>query len=182
MYHHLEFSGKSLQIQSMTLLERDTFLQKTSDFGVKILRSTGFLRPPMMQVAALCHRPKGSDFEILLVTSLGRKAWILPKGWPKENCSSAQAAMEEAYEEAGIHGVVSDEPIGTYNYRKSMSSGLKVACFASVYEIAVTDTAESFPEHGQREIKWAKPEDAAKLVSDSDLKELILSFTPTLQA
>ena len=38
------------------------------------------------QVAALCWRrsPKrGSVLEVLLITSLNSKRWILPKGWPE---------------------------------------------------------------------------------------------------
>ena len=38
------------------------------------------------QVAALCWRQSSkrpSQLEVLLITSLNSKRWILPKGWPE---------------------------------------------------------------------------------------------------
>ena len=53
------------------------------------------------QVAALCwrHAPKrNSQIEILLVTSLNSKRWILPKGWLEPELSAAENAAREAFE------------------------------------------------------------------------------------
>ena len=39
------------------------------------------------QVAALCWRPsprRASQIEVLLITSLNSKRWILPKGWAED--------------------------------------------------------------------------------------------------
>ena len=60
------------------------------------------------QVAALCYRRRKKDVEILLVKSLGRGNWILPKGWPMDDRSLAKAAATEAFEEAGARKAKSE--------------------------------------------------------------------------
>ena len=58
------------------------------------------------QVAALVWRKAGPEPEILLVTSRISGHWLLPKGWPMEGKSAAESALQEAFEEAGVWGVV----------------------------------------------------------------------------
>ena len=38
--------------------------------------------------------------KVLLVTTRGRRNWIIPKGWPIRNLTAAATATREAYEEA----------------------------------------------------------------------------------
>ena len=40
--------------------------------------------------------------EILLVTTRGRRRWIVPKGWPIKGLRPAKSAAREAFEEAGV--------------------------------------------------------------------------------
>jgi len=73
------------------------------------------------QVAALCWRQSSkrpSELEVLLITSLNSKRWILPKGWAEAGLSPADNAMREAFEEAGVTGKVEAKPVGTYHYLK----------------------------------------------------------------
>ena len=44
--------------------------------------------------------------KVLLVTTRGRRNWIIPKGWPIRNLTAAATATREAYEEAGLVGAV----------------------------------------------------------------------------
>jgi 8-oxo-dGTP pyrophosphatase MutT (NUDIX family) len=136
-------------------------------------------RPSLLQVAALCHRPGENGREILLVTSLGRGHWILPKGWPKKKVSSAQTALEEAFEEAGIRGKVSQAPIGTYHYTKAGRSGGILSCVATVYEVVFSEMAKNFPEKGERKVKWFKQSAAAEAVSSKELAEILRTFEPS---
>ena len=65
-----------------------------------------------MQYAALPYRQGADRFEILLVTSLGTKRWMIPKGWPMKGHAPHEAAVREALEEAGLEGQVARECIG----------------------------------------------------------------------
>lgn len=133
-------------------------------------------RPPALQIGALCHRARTSGPEVLLITS-SRGRWILPKGWPIDGLTAAQAAQQEAWEEAGVKsGTVSDGAFGSYLSEKRFDNGAVVPCETQVYPIAVTEMTDAFPEAGRRTRKWVTPAKAAKMVDDQGLSQLLLSF------
>ena len=55
---------------------------------------------------------------ICLVTSSNGKRWVIPKGLIEPNQSAGECALQEAWEEAGLTGVLQQEPIGSYVYEK----------------------------------------------------------------
>ena len=57
-------------------------------------------RETRAQFAALCYRRRKTGVEVLLVTSRDTKRWIIPKGWPMNGLTPANAAAQEAGEEA----------------------------------------------------------------------------------
>ena len=83
--------------------------------------------PPILQVAALCYRRSAKGLRILLITSRDTGRWIIPKGWPMRNRSEAQAAAREAWEEAGLRGVIDERSIGFYTYSKKVGPGRSAA-------------------------------------------------------
>ena len=130
------------------------------------------------QVAALCYRRRKKNIEILLVKSLGRGNWILPKGWPMDDRSHAKAAATEAYEEAGAKGKIKKKPIGSYRYTKSRKNGDLVKCEALAYELEVTDIKKKFPESDIRTARWFTQDKAANNVAFKQLRKLIEDFQP----
>ena len=105
------------------------------------MRGEALFREHGKQVAALCwrHSPKrGSQLEVLLITSLNSKRWIMPKGWPEPDLSPAENAAREAFEEAGVTGKISPQPIGSYHYLKERKDGGGVPCSVEVFALAVT--------------------------------------------
>ncbi|WP_143524061.1 NUDIX hydrolase [Rhizobium rhizosphaerae] len=137
-----------------------------------------FRRPARMQCAALCYRlqKKTGKPEMLVITSRDTGRWVIPKGWPMEGKSSAQAAEREAYEEAGVKGVLSETMAGAYMYEKGMNGGLKVPCRVQVYPLLVTNMLKNFPERGSRRLEWVSFEEAAARVAEPGLKALIEQF------
>ena len=69
------------------------------------------------QVAAVCYRMRGAAIEFLLVQTRGGR-WTFPKGSAEPGLTHAQAAALEAYEEAGVHGRMEEEPFARYTRRK----------------------------------------------------------------
>jgi 8-oxo-dGTP pyrophosphatase MutT (NUDIX family) len=135
-------------------------------------------RPKQLQVAALCHRGEAENREYLLVTSRSSKRWIIPKGWPMRGLKSNEAALQEAWEEAGVKkGCASSEPQGTYTYQKRKRSGWSFPVETLVYSVAVSEMADKYPEAKERTRKWVSPEAAAKLVDEPELKAIFLSRT-----
>ncbi len=125
------------------------------------------------QVAALCWR-RAPDLQVLLVTSLRTRRWILPKGWPEANLTLAEAAAREALEEAGVSGVICAEPMGHYHYLKE-KAGQALPCKVEIFCLHVTEQRSSWPEKDQREIVWMPVEQAARL-AEKGLRPLLLNF------
>lgn len=131
---------------------------------------------PLVQVAALPWREMEDGIEVMLVTSRGTGRWILPKGWPETEESLWQSAARESFEEAGLHGEASQIEVGSYYYCKMLNTGFERRCEVRVFPIEVSRIDDRWPEKGQRERKWVSPEEAAALVAEPDLSELILEF------
>ena len=134
-------------------------------------------RPNRFQVAALCYRGKGDQKEVLLITSRGTGRWILPKGWPIDGMNGAEAAMQEAWEEAGVRdGKLAQEPLGEFHYDKELDGGHVAPCSAKVYPIKVKQLETDFPEAGQRTRTWVPADKAAEMVQEADLQALLRAF------
>ncbi|WP_373355055.1 NUDIX hydrolase [Pseudoroseicyclus sp. CXY001] len=137
-------------------------------------------RPPRFQVAALCWRRGTTGIEVLLVTSLETRRWILPKGWPHSGLDAAGGALAEAWEEAGVKPQGGrPELIGAYRYNKRLTGNLPVATVVHVHAIEVSKLHEEYPEAGRRERRWMSPADAAAAVDEPELARLLLQL-PTL--
>ncbi len=132
-------------------------------------------RPKALQVAALCHRGNGEAREYLLVTSRHSGRWILPKGWPITGLKFNEAALREAWEEAGVrHGKAKKKPVGAYTYQKKKATGLEIPVETLVYSVAVKDLSEDYPEASERNRKWVKADDAVEMVNEAQLKSIFL--------
>jgi 8-oxo-dGTP pyrophosphatase MutT (NUDIX family) len=70
---------------------------------------------PIAQLGALCWRHGKSGVEVLMITS-SQGRWILPKGWPIDGLSEPEAALQEAWEEAGVkRAKTTPLPVGGYD-------------------------------------------------------------------
>jgi len=131
------------------------------------------------QVAALCWRPSkkhGSAIEVLLITSLNSKRWILPKGWLEPELNAAENAAREAFEEAGVTGKISPQPVGAYHYLKERKDGGGMPCSVDVFALAVTKQLDDWPEKSARELAWVPVEQAVLQVSEPGLRQLLRDF------
>ncbi|OUS20405.1 NUDIX hydrolase [Litorivita pollutaquae] len=132
-------------------------------------------RPKDEQVAALCYREdEAGDTKVLLVTSRTNKRWILPKGWPIDGLEYSQAAMQEAWEEAGVKKATAEsEVFATFKTKKVLAGGLPTPIQMKVYKVAVAKTKSDYPEAAERERKWVSPETAAEMVDDPRLSSIL---------
>lgn len=131
-------------------------------------------RPPRLQVAALCYRRTGGEKEVLLVTSRGTGRWIIPKGWPMRGKDSAGAALQEAWEEAGVRSrAVPKKAIGRYTYEKTHDDGWGGPVETLVYPVPVEELAADFPEASERKRMWVSPDEAANMVREPELQDIL---------
>lgn len=136
-------------------------------------------RDPRTQFAALPFRRRKSEIQVLLITSRETGRWIIPKGWPMDGMTPAASAAQEAWEEAGIRGIVSESCLGFYSYNKTLPGGIPIPCIAAVFPLEVRKLATDFPEAGQRKRKWFSRSKAASRISERDLKKILRNFDPT---
>jgi 8-oxo-dGTP pyrophosphatase MutT (NUDIX family) len=133
-----------------------------------------------LQVAALCWRYAPAP-QVLLVTTLRTRRWILPKGWPQQGLKLSQSAAAEAHEEAGVRGEIWPTPLGDYRYLKE-KGGVGHPCRVQVFPMLVTRIDRVFAEKGARKLEWLPFEGAAHRVAEPGLRKLLLMFARLQQA
>ena len=132
--------------------------------------------PCRLQVAALPWRLREGTVEIMLITSRDSGRWVLPKGWPEAREALCEAAAGEAGEEAGLSGAISTLEAGRYLYAKGLASGKQVPCEVLVFPLQVRAMAGKWKERRERERRWFAAAEAAGLVKEPDLGQIIAAF------
>jgi 8-oxo-dGTP pyrophosphatase MutT (NUDIX family) len=130
-----------------------------------------------IQFAALPWRlSEGGTRQVMLLTSRETHRWIIPKGWPMKKRKPAEVASQEAYEEAGLIGhIVDKRPVGTFHYEKWLAKR-EVLCQVRVFLFRVERQLDDWPEKNQRETRWFDANEAASIVDDGGLAEIIERF------
>lgn len=132
------------------------------------------------QFGALCWRIRNDKVEVLLIQTRRHKRWIVPKGWPMEGITPADAAATEAFEEAGVEGKVTPVCIGLYSYTKHPRSGeAPMPCMVAVFPLKAKKTLKNYPEKGQRKRKWVSLKKAAKMAAEPELAQILRHFDPS---
>jgi len=109
------------------------------------------------------------ELKVMLITSKAfPDRWVLPKGHIEESHSPQETAAREAFEEAGIHGVVSDIPVGAYDYHKFNRN-----YHVLIYMLKITETLEKWPEQMFRKRQMLPLEDALEVLSDGNVREIV---------
>lgn len=129
------------------------------------------------QFAALCYREQKGKVQVCLVTSRGTGRWIVPKGWPVDNHTPAEAAATEAYEEAGLLGTAVPVCVGVFSYIKPLDETL-TPCVAMVYPLLVKRSLSDWPERAERTRRWFSRKKAAARVAEPELRRIIEEFDP----
>src|SRR5271154_5091810 len=106
--------------------------------------------------------------QICVVSSRSGKRWVVPKGWIEPGKTAGEIALLEAWEEAGLTGVLRPEPAGSYLYEKDGRT-----FHVTVFVLEVTETVDEWPEHGIRERCWLTPAQAIGRIEDPGLREIL---------
>ena len=129
------------------------------------------------QVGALPYRIAADGrAEVLLITSRDSGRWIVPKGNAMAGLADHEAAAVEAWEEAGVRGVVCPTPLGRFHYLKNRRFRPAQELAVDLYPLMVTEQAATWPERHQRVTQWVDLKQAAGAVAEPELKNLITGF------
>jgi 8-oxo-dGTP pyrophosphatase MutT (NUDIX family) len=111
------------------------------------------------QVAVFAVRRRDDTVEVCLIRRKGSQTWGIPKGFIDRGDTPEQAALTEAYEEAGLQGRVRGGAVGTYEYQKRGA-----AFTVAVYVMEVDRTQSRWMEESFRERRWTPLPEATSLL------------------
>ncbi|HSV28937.1 MAG TPA: NUDIX hydrolase [Candidatus Omnitrophota bacterium] len=137
----------------------------------------GSKKNEIVHYAALPFRMEDGHPMVLLVTSRETKRWIIPKGKPEKKLLPHEVAAREAFEEAGVHGKITDEAFATFDSTKRLDNGREVPIKVRVYLLEITEILAEWPEKHERERRWVSPGEAALLASEPGLVGTMLDFS-----
>lgn len=123
------------------------------------------------QSCVIPYRVREGKLEILLITSLRKKKWIVPKGFVEYNLSAFESAKKEAYEEAGVLGANETTELGEFKIEKA--AGLTIF---KVYSMEVTEELEAYPEMNMRKRKWYLFENAVEKLEMPHIKSYLIKL------
>jgi 8-oxo-dGTP pyrophosphatase MutT (NUDIX family) len=120
-----------------------------------------------LQACAVAYRRVRGRVEFCLITtSQGR--WNFPKGIVDPGETHDQAALKEAFEEAGLHGRIVGEPLGTYPLAKF---GRTFQVTALLMQVDQCD--ENWQEEHLRQRRWVTADEARQLLTQQHLHDLL---------
>lgn len=126
---------------------------------------------PFRQSSVVPYRILDSGIEIMMITSIRRRRWIIPKGAVEPYMTPQDSAAKEAFEEAGIEGTVAKEPLGRYHYKKW--SGI---CRCDVYAMKVETIHDTWQEQEDRDREWIDAKEAINRLRHKQLKSIVKKF------
>lgn len=123
------------------------------------------------QSAVVPYRKQNGELEILLITSIKKGKWIIPKGYVEYNLSSFESAKKEALEEAGVMGTNETIELGSYEVKKTDGNR-----HIKVFAMEVIKILDDYPEKALRKRKWVNINEAAQTISSGEISSMILSL------
>lgn len=111
------------------------------------------------------------DNRLVLITSRKSERWIIPKGYIGKGLSPADSAAKEAYEEAGLIGLVHPQVTGNYQYRK-----FGKLYSVQVYPLFIETMLDEWDEMHVRSRKLVTPAQAVEMVAHEELKRIIADY------
>jgi len=123
------------------------------------------------QSAIIPYRIEDMELQILLITSIRKKKWIIPKGFIEFNLSPFESAKKEAFEEAGVIGTNETIELGSFTLNKY--GGVTNII---VYSMEVEKFKEDYPEKNLRKRKWFAVKEAIEKIAIPEIAEMINSL------
>ena len=123
------------------------------------------------------YRFGATGLEFCLITTRRSQRWTFPKGWAGTDETVRDAALREAWEEAGVTGRIVGDPLGQYRYTKR---GRRQS--VTVLLMAVENCSDDWVEAGERRRRWASRAKARRLLDRTDLIQLLQAAVERIKA
>lgn len=121
------------------------------------------------QSGVIPYHVVGDELQLLLISAGSKEKWAFPKGVIEPGLSPQMSAAKEAWEEAGLRGIVADQALGSYSREKW--GGL---CSIEVFPMAVTEMVDTHEwEESHRQRQWFSPKEAIQEINNPALAKMI---------
>jgi 8-oxo-dGTP pyrophosphatase MutT (NUDIX family) len=104
------------------------------------------------------------------VTSIKKRRWVFPKGFVAPGETAPQAALKEAWEEAGLRGRIVGDSIGTYKRSKGRFKFV-VECFT----MYVDRQSRRWQESTHRDRTWLPISDAVAALGHHPQRRMLVA-------
>ena len=123
---------------------------------------------PVPQASVVPYRLGDAGIEFCLITSRRSGRWGFPKGYAREMETTHGAALNEAWEEAGLTGKIVGDRLGSYRYSKN---GIERDVEVLLMEVASCE--DDWKESRERQRSWASADEALQLISRPNLTRFL---------
>ncbi|EEF50136.1 nudix hydrolase 13, mitochondrial [Ricinus communis] len=116
---------------------------------------------------------------VLMISTPNRDDLVFPKGGWEDDESVEEAASREAMEEAGVQGLLGENPLGVWEFRSksSQNSSSSVGgCRGYMFALEVTEELGHWPGQASYTRKWLVTEEAFKRCRYDWMKEALKNF------
>ncbi|XP_068327616.1 nudix hydrolase 13, mitochondrial-like [Pyrus communis] len=135
------------------------------------------------KIAGGCNGNIEQKLLVLMISSPNRDDLVFPKGGWEDDETMREAACREALEEAGVKGVLRDNPLGVWEFRsksKQNSCSLQGGCKGFMFAMEVTEELDSWPEQANYGRKWLTIEEAFRFCRYDWMREALGKLLTTL--
>ncbi|GAY40603.1 hypothetical protein CUMW_053250 [Citrus unshiu] len=103
---------------------------------------------------------------VLMISTPNRDDLVFPKGGWEDDETVSEAACREALEEAGVRGLLDQNPLGVWEFRSksrmNSCNSKEGGCRGYMFALEVTEELESWPEQANYKRIWLSVEEAFK--------------------
>jgi phosphohistidine phosphatase len=129
------------------------------------------------QSGVIPYSKQDGELKLLLISSGSKHKWGFPKGVIEPGLSPQASAAKEAWEEAGLKGVVADQALGIYH--KEKWDGV---CTIEVFPMAVMEMVDTHEwEESHRQRRWFSPKEASTEIDNPALNKMIKQLLTVLE-
>ncbi|MBN1685332.1 MAG: NUDIX domain-containing protein [Spirochaetales bacterium] len=126
---------------------------------------------------AIPYKYANGDLQVLCITSRVRRRWIVPKGIWDAGSDLYEVATAEAWEEAGVIGILDKKAVGIYEEENGNRNN-RIELFA----LKVERQEEVWPEMDMRGRQWFGYDEALAAVAYPGIASLMLKLRDRLSA
>lgn len=128
------------------------------------------------QSGVIPYHIEHGELKLLLISTGKKEKWAFPKGVIEPGLSPQISAAKEAWEEAGLKGVVTDQALGSYTREKWGG-----VCAIQVFPMAVTEMVDTHEwEESHRQRQWFSLKDALAEISHPQLSKMMKQLSAAL--